>query len=400
MERQDFTIDLRSAEDGSIEATVVEAPRRANPRVFFPKPVAQGDLDRFLSAFDTPGSMIDAKLKELSLSPRQMGERIFKGLFDGDIAELFVLCRDSASDGLRVRLRFRRDDPLASYLSAVPWERMWEPRVAQYLAIDAKTPLVREIAGAHRRAALEFEPPLRILVVDAAPAAQKSLNLKLEIERMTEALQPLQDAGRVELIRLPKATKDALRDALLEKEIHVLHFLGPGGYDPASGNGSILFEAEDGKTDEVDGEMLAAYLNQRRQSLRLVVLNACKTARHAGRGGSPWNEGVAAAILDRTAVTAVVANQCSISDFTAIEFSRIFYGRLAKGDAIDEAMTEVRLRLRPRSPPTRFPTSAAGSGPWDGFSNWRAGSSGATPPSKVPMAGLMCFSPAGRRSGG
>jgi hypothetical protein len=352
MEHQNFTIDLWSTADGSIEASVAEAPLRDNPRVVFSKPVEQEDLEQFLCAFDVAGALIDEKVKALPVSPRAMGERIFTGLFTNGLGEHFVRCRDyvthEPAEGLRVRLRFRSDDPLAPYLAALPWERLWEPRVAQYVAIDAKTPLVREIAGGDRRTALEVELPLRILVVDAAPAGQKSLNLKLEIERMTEALQPLLAEGRVELLRLPRVTKDALRDALLAEEIHVLHFMGHGGYDPSSGNGSISFENADGTGDKVDGEMLAEYLKQSR-SLGLVVLNACQTARHAGRGGAPWNEGVAAAILKRTAVPAVVANQCSISDATAVEFSRVFYGGLAKGDAIDEAMTEARLRLWART---------------------------------------------------
>ncbi len=134
-----------------------------------------------------------------------------------------------------------------------------------------------------------------------------------------------------------------------DEEIHVLHFMGHGGYSPGSGAGAIFFVGDQGKKDQVDGEMFAAYL-KRLPSLRLVVLNACKTARHEGKMGAPLCEGVASAILERTGVPAVIANQYSISDTAAIAFSETFYGRLASGDCVDEALTEARLRLRARTP--------------------------------------------------
>jgi len=58
---------------------------------------------------------------------------------------------------------------------------------------------------------------------------------------------------------------------------------------------------------------------------------------------------MASAILERAGVPAVVANQYAISDEAAIAFSAAFYNRLAKGDDVDEALTEVRLRLRRKS---------------------------------------------------
>ncbi len=80
-----------------------------------------------------------------------------------------------------------------------------------------------------------------------------------------------------------------------------------------------------------------------------MVLNACLTARH-GRGlGAPFNEGVASAVLALTGVQAVIANQYSISDRTAISFSAAFYGQIAAGNGVDEALTEARLRLKQRT---------------------------------------------------
>jgi hypothetical protein len=363
MDYQDFTIDLRSAEGGGFEAAVVDAPMRDNPRVRFGEPLARDELATVLAAFDLDA----AALASSPVCPHEIGKQLSAALFSDGLAQLFQRCSDAVSRdgriGLRLRLRFRTDDPEADYLAALPWEWLLDPRSGELLATDIGTPVVREIAVDRPRPFLEVEPPLRILVVDAAPRTLNQLNLKLEMARMTEALKGLIDAGQVELLRLVTNTSDHLRDALLDEGIHVLHFMGHGGYDPESGAGAISLVKDDGTEDQVDGEMLAAFL-KRTPSLRLVVLNACKTARHAGRLGGPFNHGVASAILERTGVPAVVANQHSITNEAAVAFSATFYRRIAAGAGVDEAVTEARLRAWPRSvewaTPVLFLTAPSG----------------------------------------
>jgi hypothetical protein len=349
MEYQDFTIDLQSVEGGGFEA-IVESLSGNVSKVSFTEPLDWDVLEQLLASFDAADEKIEQKIQSLPISLRKIGEQVSAALFKNGLSEHFQSCSADAlsrgASGLRLRLRFRIDDPQAGYLAAVPWERLCDPNSAELLAIDQWTPVVREIAVPRPRAVLAVEPPLRILVVDAAPMAMKELNLKLEIERMEEALEPLMRSGVVELLRLAKATKNQMRDALLDEEIHVLHFMGHGGYHSATGTGAIFFEKDDGTKDQVDGQMLAAYLKLRPGSnLRLVVLNACKTARHGVRTSAPLSHGVAPAVLRQTRVPAVVANQFSISDAAAIDFSRVFYERIAAGYGIDEAITEARLRL-------------------------------------------------------
>jgi hypothetical protein len=351
MEYQDFTVDLRSTESGDFEATVVAAPIRESPRVYFPRPIGARTLRDLHSAFDRPASEI---VLSKETSPRKLGQRLSSALFRGELADLFLRCRygipaDSTS-GLRLRLRFEIGDPEAEYLAALPWEWLWDPRSDSFLATHLTTPVVRDLTAKQRpRDPLPVTPPLRILVVDAAPKAMKQLNLRLELECMTKALGFLIDAGQVELLKLKRSTPEELRDVLLDEDIHVVHFMGHGGYHSESGYGAVFFEKPDGTKDQVGGGMLGDYL-ERIPSLRVVVLNACQTARHAGRMGAPLYHGVASAVLSQTGVPAVVANQYSISDQAAITFSEAFYGRIAAGYAVDAALTEARLRLNARSP--------------------------------------------------
>jgi len=352
MEYQDFTIDIRSAEGGRFEARASAALFRDTPRVFFPAPIEREALRSLHAAFDRTGTEIARQGLPPEMSPRKLGEGLYSALFQGEMADLLLRCRTAVlgddGSGLRLRLRFQLDDPEADYLAALPWEWLWDPRSAEFLSADLGTPVVRDLAAAEPRGTLEVEPPLRILVVDAAPGTLHQLELKLEIERMAEALGVLVKAGQVELRQLERATPEGLRDVLRDEEIHILHFMGHGGYHAGSGMGAVFFVGDKGAEDQVDGEMFAAYL-KRIPSLRLVVLNACKTARHQGKMGAPLCEGVSSAVLERTGVPAVVANQYSISDPAAIAFSETFYGRIAAGDGVDEALTEARLRLRART---------------------------------------------------
>ncbi len=211
MEYQDFTIDIRSAEGGRFEAMATTAAFRDTPRVPFPAPIEKEALRNLHVNFDRPGTAI-AKGLPPEMSPRKLGERLYSALFHDEMANLFLRCRAAVLGdgrwGLRLRLRFQINDPEAEYLAALPWEWLWDPQATEFLSTDLATPMVRDLAAAQPRGVLPVEPPLRILVVDAAPDTMKQLNLKLEIERMTEALSFLMDAGQVELRQLEKATPE------------------------------------------------------------------------------------------------------------------------------------------------------------------------------------------------
>lgn len=352
MDYQDFTIDLRSAGNDQFEATVVDAPIRESPRVVFGRPFPKESLAGLLQTLDqrVRDELDEAEVPKplTEMSPREIGEQLYTILIQGKVADLFESCRISlprdGRTGLRLRLRFHLDDPEVSYLTEVPWEWLWDPRTAAFLATGRKTPIVRDYSTRHFQTALAVEAPLRILVADANPCDLPRLNLRRELERMAEALGPLQKEGWVKLFHLKETTPEALRDALLDREIHVLHFMGHGGYHAGTGYGAVFFVKPDRKRDEVSGLTFADYLKDI-PDLRLVVLNACRTARHAGVTGAPHYYGVAAALLDRAGVPAVVANQYAISDEAAIKFSAAFYRRIASGDYVEAALSNARLEL-------------------------------------------------------
>ena len=121
---------------------------------------------------------------------------------------------------------------------------------------------------------------------------------------------------------------------------HILHFIGHGGFDDASGEGALLFEDAAGRGRPVSGEQLATVLNNK-TSLRLVFLNSCEGARASIQ--DPFS-GVASSLIQRE-IPAVIAMQFEITDRAAIIFAGEFYAVLAEGQPVDSAVTHARLMV-------------------------------------------------------
>ena len=102
--------------------------------------------------------------------------------------------------------------------------------------------------------AIPLPSVLRILVVIASPAGLPALDLEGERQQITAAWGRQK---RVEVCFPTRGTVAALRQELLERPIHAVHYMGHGGFDPATGQGVLYFETEHGAPDPVSGSALA-----------------------------------------------------------------------------------------------------------------------------------------------
>jgi tetratricopeptide (TPR) repeat protein len=262
-----------------------------------------------------------------------LGARLYGALFTPPVAERFAgsLGRLTAGQGLRVRLQVDAPD-----LADLPWELMYDAQQGVYPFLSPRTPLVRYIGLLPQPPPQAVEPPLRILAVLVSPNDQPALDLAQERKTLLEALHPLGRRARVTL--LEGATPAQLAEALADG-YHVLHFVGHGALNQEAGRGYLLFQDESGRSAPVDDETLAALLHG--TPLRLVVLNACESARGL--------LGVAPA-LARVGLPAVVAMQLRIEDESAIRFSRQFYRSLAAGRSVESCITAGRRALVAHGP--------------------------------------------------
>jgi formylglycine-generating enzyme required for sulfatase activity len=264
----------------------------------------------------------------------ELGAALYRAAFAASVGRRFEICLHEAAGretGLRLRLRLT-DVP---ELSCWPWEYLFHHR---FLALSAETPIIRFAEVGERFRPLRAALPLTVLVVIAAPADPLQVSADREWGLIEQALAPLDRRVRLEPLRT--ATLSALEERLRRDPVHVLHFIGHGGFDAANREGALLFDDPRRRPSRVTGERLGALLLDH-PTLRLVVLNACEGARH---GEADAFCGVAQRLLQQR-IPAVVAMQREVSNRAAVTFAERFYASLADGDPVEAAVAQARRAM-------------------------------------------------------
>ncbi len=273
-------------------------------------------------------------------TPQQIGEALFRALFTPAVRSLFdrSLGRlDGDPRGLLpIQLRFDLTQPAETELARLPWELLYHPEQQQFLTHSEQTPVVRYLTPEKPVPDFELPARLRILVVAASPSDQEALALANEVQR----IRTTWNRDDLEVIVLEHADQTRLRRALQGRDLHVLHFMGHGHFDPIQQEGQLILESEDGHSDKVASAELAAWLRNHR-SLRLVVLNACSSGQIGT--GEPF-AGVAAALV-KAGVPGVVAMRRPMPDGRAIQFTEALYTRMAAGHPVEAAIATARTEL-------------------------------------------------------
>ena len=249
----------------------------------------------------------------------------------------------AAGKGVRLRLRLPR------ILAGLPWEYTYVDRAGGdgmdgFLALDPRVAFVRdEVFGT-----LPVTPvsgDLRVVVALASAPDLERLDLAAELKIISTAINGV-----------PGATLTAVENATLARlqaavpGAHIFHFAGHGDFaremgdlpGTYTGTGVLAFQDQ-----RVDAEQLG--INLRGQQIRLAVLAGCETGRREGL--SVWS-GIAPA-LTKVDIPAVVANQYSIKDTSAIAFSERFYQALAGGLPLEDAVAAGRLAVYNQDPDGR-----------------------------------------------
>jgi len=270
----------------------------------------------------------------------QVGGELFRTVFQGELLKAFEGCLAKARGGPGLRIRLRLND--VPQLASLPWEYLYDAEGRGFLALSARTPVVRYLELSEGLSTLLVEPPLRVLAVISTPQGYRELaEADEEWRRLCAALEPLLRSGLIEVERLARPTSAALEARLRTGQpIHVFHFVGHGGHSELRGEGVLVFEDEAGNGVPVGGPSLA-YLFQDHPSLRLAVLNACNGARSSQENTFAGT----AQVLVQRGVPAVIAMQSEVMDETACGFAEKFYRALAAGLPVDACVGEVRRAL-------------------------------------------------------
>jgi tetratricopeptide (TPR) repeat protein len=237
----------------------------------------------------------------------------------------------------------------ATLLLGLPWELLHDGN--SYLFQGAKpTRVRRRLPGTEGFGVAVVAPPIRILLITARPDDEACgyidhRSSALPLVEATEALP-----GLVKLHLLSPPTLPALRAELerardQKRPYHVVHFDGHGVYDPSVGLGGLCFERpedsnklEQRRHSTVNSDELGPLLRDHR--IPLVCLDACQSAQ-AGQA----SESVASALL-KVGVASVVAMSHSLLVETSRRFVAAFYGALARGKRVGDAMLAGQRQLK------------------------------------------------------
>jgi hypothetical protein len=301
---------------------------------------------------------------------RHAGESLFKALFSSaapQIQEHLKVLDDrqraengerpddtrvvTASRGLRVRLilgnAWGNGSASADALlpiSSLPHELMVPSGLPMFLARRSFVSIVRTIGVAEFVGPMSVSGKLRVLIANAQPKGSAPLGWEEEADKIQSALKGRTDTT-VEVLK--NASFEATWQRLRNDKFHVLHFIGHGGFDAASGQWYLLFE-RNGEREPVLAETIAERLGNM-PMLRLAVLNACHSGELASEAGGNPLAGIAAA-LSVYGLPAVVGMQVAVTDSAAVNFSNAFYGALRERGSIEVAVADGRSAVDISSP--------------------------------------------------
>ncbi|HBL26663.1 MAG TPA: hypothetical protein DD490_07500 [Acidobacteria bacterium] len=252
-------------------------------------------------------------LSELKAS----GSALFELLFSGKVGGLFRSALGEAlaqeDRGLRIVLRIEPPE-----LTVLPWEMLYDSHRGLFLATSPKSPVsrtlsllepIRSIACPQELQALVIAPPGLGLITDP------------EVARLEEHLRRVATVERLTGL----VTRESVRRALRERQYHLIHYAGHGGFR----NGEAVIYLNDpgeGQSDPVPAGVFAQIFLDH-PSVRLVVLNSCEGA---ARSATEIFAGTAAQLLQR-GVPAVIAMQTAIKNSEAMIFAETFYSELVRG---------------------------------------------------------------------
>lgn len=279
------------------------------------------------------------------------GQQLYNALFQGSIQESWMRAQGIAQHQ-RSRLRFRLGLK-GTELHRLPWEVMYagdRPLASGtgvvFSRYHSSFSVLKSRFPFHKIPGYEAHPPLKILMVLAAPNDREMLALKQEAEYLQHELQKTspQDGtvlSPIELTILEQPGREELTQALEHNHYQVLHYAGHSDLG-ASGGSLYLVNRKTGLTELLSGDDLAGLLVN--NGIRMAVFNSCRGV-YSATSEAADQEGNLAEALVRRGIPAVLAMAERIPDDVALHLSRLFYRNLKRALPVDLSLNRTRQGL-------------------------------------------------------
>ena len=338
----EISIDLTELGNGSFEIKARSPAGQASAP--FKPPFTLADIGPMLvvGGLRRGGVSSDGDETRAAIGSRgDIGVSLYQSLFQGAIAGILArtegLAANRSDGGIRIRMNFNLLEGGTAAVAALPWELMRKPGETDPLLVSTQTVLVRSLDVNKVVTPRPMTGPLRVLLIRANPKGTAALDLSREGELIGRSLSELPGV----MVDEVDPVEDKIFSQLANAAYHVVHYMGHGDFAATKG-GMLLLEDDAGRAVPTSAKAFAHLL--RDEPLRLVFLNACDTGTTPQTDGLHPFAGVAAALV-ANGVPAVVAMQFPITDRAALTFSKVFYERIAAGDAVDLAVAQGRSAL-------------------------------------------------------
>ena len=161
-------------------------------------------------------------------------------------------------------------------------------------------------------------PQIKILFLAANPSDEARLRLGAESTKIKEALEAATSREHFLFVEDHAVRLDSLTRLILRQKPTIVHFSGHGAVE-----GSLIFEEQGGIGVEADPTAIAELFRLAGDNTKLIILNACHS------------EGQAKALANH--VDAVIGISKSVSDDSAIAFSKALYEAIGEGCSVSRA---------------------------------------------------------------
>ncbi len=166
---------------------------------------------------------------------------------------------------------------------------------------------------------------VRILFLAANPKSTPQLDLNAEFEAIEEQLNATRHTNSFLLQHRWKLSSEQLLDFLLKYRPHILHFSGHGVED------NLILLDRDGNPWSLDRRLARQAFSSAKDTLKLVVLNAC------------FSRDVAEDVSE--VIDCVIGMALPVRDNTAVTFSSALYRGIGQGLSVREAFNSARTAI-------------------------------------------------------
>ena len=285
-----------------------------------------------------------------------LGQSLYNSLFDKALRDSWLTAQGVAQNRrspLRLRLGLK-----GKKLQQLPWEVLHAGDRPLGTGTDVTFsryhPDRRQGYDRPMATVPDFDQPLRVLMVIAAPTDQDRLELAREAKHLQNELHPApmrsgsydilpKQQLDVQLTVLEQPGRGELTQALEQGDYQVLHYAGHSNLGNAGGD-LYLVSRQTGLTERISGEDLAGLLSN--NGVKLAVLNSCRGAyAQSSESESGWHEQNLAHALVNRGIPGVIAMAERIPDDVAITFTQLLYRNLKQGSPIDLCLNRTRQGL-------------------------------------------------------